>query len=99
MNMLTLTLIVAAVLAGVCTTYYILHKMGKATRPVKVVFKCIMAGIICAAYLAKFFETWTSLGKMTFLAGMIYVEIFLLVFSGLIFIIGLILDGENLLNA
>jgi hypothetical protein len=99
MDMLTLTLIVAAILAVACTGYFILHKMGKVTKGVKVAFKCILAAIICVAYLAKFFETWTSLGKMTFLAGMIYVEIFLLVFSGLIFIIGLILDGENLLAA
>jgi hypothetical protein len=97
MDLTTLTIIVAAILTVISLIYYILGRMGKITKGIKVAFKCLLAGIICAAYLVKFFETWVSLGHLTFLGGIIYVEVFLLVFSALIFIIGLILDGEQML--
>jgi hypothetical protein len=77
--------------------YHCLGVSGKLTRPVKIGFKCFMAGVICGAYLVKFCETFGSPAQLTFLGGMIYVEVFLMVFSGLTFLIGLVLDGEQLL--
>ncbi|HTY45445.1 MAG TPA: hypothetical protein VMD52_05605 [Patescibacteria group bacterium] len=77
--------------------YHFLGVCGKLTRPVKVIFKCSMAAVICIAYLCKFCETFGSPTQLTFLGGMIYVEVFLMVFSGLTFLVGLVLDGEQLL--
>ena len=77
--------------------YYVLGKLGKITPGMKILFKCMLAGGICLGYLVKFCDTFGSPETLSFLGGMIYVEVFLMVFSGLTFLIGLILDGEQLL--